>query len=204
MIAAITACAALALAAQPQTWEEVDDDNGIRVWARDVAGSNIREVKAESIVNLPAERIWAALDDVRTYPEFMPYVIKGQLIGPAGPNANYEYQLIDPPFVSRRDYPLRVTVREDADKGLYTRSWVPANDKGPPATDGVVRIEVCKGAWTIEKLGSQSTRVEYYLYTDPGGNIPDWIANRANSTSVQDLVDAVRKRARNPTWKKDD
>lgn len=204
MFAAAAACAALALAADPQPWEEVENDDGIRVWARDVSGSSIREVKAETIINLPAKRVWAVLYDVSRYPEFMPYLIKGKVIGAAGPGAQYEYQLIDPPFVDRRDYTLKVTVKQNEETGLYTRSWVPANDKGPPKQEDVVRIEVCKGAWTVERLGSQSTRVEYYLYTDPGGSIPKWIANKANSTSVPDLVDAVRKRAHDPTWKKDD
>ncbi len=63
-------------------------------------------------------------------------------------------------------------------------------------------MTVCDGTWTVERLGSQSTRLEYWLYTDPGGSIPTWIANKANNTSVPDLLDAVRKRAHDPQWKK--
>jgi hypothetical protein len=59
-----------------------------------------------------------------------------------------------------------------------------------------------KGNWTIEKLTDTQTRITYYLYTDPGGSIPNWIANKANKQSVPDLLDAVRKRAANPAYKR--
>lgn len=203
---ALTFAAASASAAKPNPlpWEEIDDTDGMQVWARKVPGSNVREVKAETIVNLPAERVWAVLYDVSKYTEFMPYLIKGKVLGPAGPDAQYEYQLIDPPIVDKRDYTLKVTVRQDKEKGLYSRSWVPANDKGPKPIEDVVRVTICEGSWTVEKLGSTSTRLEYRLYTDPGGSIPSWIADRANATSVPDLLNAVRQRSLNPNWTKDD
>ncbi|MEE8409458.1 MAG: SRPBCC family protein [Myxococcota bacterium] len=201
---ALSAASAMAAKPNPLPWEKIDTSDGIDVWAREVPGSNVREVKAEAIINLPAETVWAVLYDVKKYSEFMPYLIKGYVLGPAGPNAQYEYQLIDPPIVDKRDYTLKVTVHQDHEKGLYTRTWVPANDKGPKAVSDVVRVTICEGAWTVEKLGSRSTRLEYRLYTDPGGSIPSWIADKANTTSVPDLLNAVRQRSFNPKWKKDD
>lgn len=192
----------LALAANPNPWEEIDDSDGIRVWVRDVPGGTVREVKAESIVNLPAEKVWSVLRDTSTYVEFMPYLVECAVVGPAGPNALFEYQLIDPPIVDKRDYTLRVVVTEDPERGFWQRRWTPANEAGPAEREGVVRVSVCDGTWTVERLGSQSTRLEYWLYTDPGGSIPTWVANKANTTSVPDLLDAVRKRARDPSWKR--
>ena len=37
--------------------------------------------------------------------------------------------------------------------------------------------------------------VRYELFTEPGGSIPAWIANRAQRESSADLVAAVLKRA---------
>ena len=47
------------------------------------------------------------------------------------------------------------------------------------------------------------THLTYWLYTDPGGSIPNWIANKANTISLPDVMRAIAKRAEDPTWKDD-
>ncbi|MBI3179345.1 MAG: hypothetical protein HYZ27_06760, partial [Deltaproteobacteria bacterium] len=172
-------------------WQEVRNKDGITVWARDVPGSPIREVRAEMVVEIPAERVWAVLVDVPSYLEFMPYLVEASVIGPAGANAQYEYQLIDPPIVDRRDYVLKVNFEEQ--DGYYRRSWRPANGVGPAPREDVVRLSICEGSWTVERREDGRTSVTYWLYTDPGGAIPNFIANKANTTSVPDLMAAVRR-----------
>ena len=44
-------------------------------------------------------------------------------------------------------------------------------------------------------------RVEYYVHTDPGGFIPVWLANKANTVTLPDLMKAVRQRSLDPNWK---
>ena len=48
--------------------------------------------------------------------------------------------------------------------------------------------------WKLESRdnGTQ-TFVTYYLFTDPGGAIPGWVANRANTTAVPNVLLAVRR-----------
>jgi ribosome-associated toxin RatA of RatAB toxin-antitoxin module len=188
--------------ANPNPWQEVDESNGITVWAREVPSSSIREVKAEAIVNLPMEQIWAVLRDVTQYVDFMPYVVEAKVLGPAPGGGTIEYQLLDPPLVDKRDYALTVTLEHGPTLTTWRRRWSATKDQGPPLREGVVRLTICEGAWTLERLGSRSTRVEYYLYTDPGGSIPAWMANKANTTSVPTLLDAVRQRAADPTWRR--
>jgi ribosome-associated toxin RatA of RatAB toxin-antitoxin module len=192
----------LAATENPNPWQEVAEDDGITVWAREVPDSNIREVKAEAIVNAPAERVWAVLADTQAYPEFMPYVLETKILG-KHETGHFEYQRIDPPVVDMRDYAVRVVLEADPAAGKFKRSWSPANDKAPPLMDGVVRVQVNQGSWTIESVGSKQAHVEYYLYTDPGGAIPGWLANKANNTSVPTLMRAVRNRSIDPTWKRD-
>jgi hypothetical protein len=195
---------AAAAPVNPNAWEEVKNSDGIRVIARDVPGSNIRELQAEAVVAATAETIWAVVSDVPHYTEFMPYVIETALVpGDAGPNGRYEYQLIDPPLVDKRDYTLKVVSEEKPAEGKYRRDWVPANDKGPGLKDSVVRVTICEGFWQVERLTDKTARVTYWLYTDPGGNIPAWMANKANTTSVPDLMRAVRSRSLNPKWRRD-
>ncbi|MCK5688912.1 cyclase [Myxococcota bacterium] len=186
-------------AKNPNPWEEVQNDEGITVWTRDVPKSNIREVKATAIVNLPLKKIAGVILDVPHYTEFMPYVEKAKIMSKGSGTVEYQYQLIDPPFVDERDYTLK-TQTEDKGKS-WRHYWTQANSKGPAKNEDVVRVEICDGEWTLIEEGPSKTKLTYWLYTDPGGSIPSWIANKANKTSVPALLDAVRNRAANPKWK---
>lgn len=186
----------------PNPWEEIEKDGGITVWRREVPGSNIREVKATMEIDVGAERVWQVLIDVDRYVEFMPYVLEARTLESEGANVEYQYQLIDPPLVDKRDYVLRVEKSIDEARGLFVRKWSAVKNKGPAKPDDAVRLSVVDGMWQLEKLGGSKVRVTYYLFTDPGGSIPNWIANKANRTSVPELMDAVRKRAKNPSYKR--
>ena len=59
-----------------------------------------------------------------------------------------------------------------------------------------MRLTRISGSWTLEPLeGGRRTRAVYRLLTDPGGSIPGFIANRANTSALPRLFAQVRKRA---------
>ncbi len=193
----------LAVPANTNPWDEVKNADGLRVWARDVPGSNIREVKAETDVAVAPERVWEVLADIEHYTEFMPYVLEARVLAPHE-TGHFEYQRIDPPLVDQRDYTLRVTRTANPALGEWRHSWVPANDRGPAAKNGVVRVTIAEGYWQLNRIDATHTKVTYWLYTDPGGSIPAFVANKANTTSVPDLLGAVKHRALNPAWRRND
>src|SRR5258706_3963 len=50
--------------------------------------------------------------------------------------------------------------------------------------------------WPLEPIdGGKRTLGTYQLLTDPGGSIPTFIANKANTTALPELFARVRKRA---------
>jgi len=57
---------------------------------------------------------------------------------------------------------------------------------------GVVRINVNDGFWKLEPSDGK-THATYYLYTDPGGAVPKFVANFANRTAVPNVFKAIRK-----------
>ena len=61
---------------------------------------------------------------------------------------------------------------------------------------GVVRVKLDTGSWLLEpREGGKKTFVTYYLHTDPGGSLPAWVADKANKSSMPDVMRAVRKQA---------
>jgi hypothetical protein len=183
-------------------WQAIKDDDGVQVWARSVPDSPVREVKAQSVIEAPVERVWDVIGDLTHYTEFMPYVVEARVLAPAGENARYEYLRIDPPLVSKRDYTLKTVSEVNKDTGVYVRRFEAAPDKGPPPRDGTVRLTLVDGSWTLERIDATHTLATYWLHTDPGGSLPAWITNKANSTSVPDLLASVRQRSVDPAWKR--
>ena len=60
----------------------------------------------------------------------------------------------------------------------------------------VIRLKVNTGSWTMEPIdGGKRTLATYQLLTDPGGSIPTFIANKANTKALPELFSRVRKRA---------
>jgi hypothetical protein len=189
----------LSLVAEP-AWEPVKDTDGVRVFSRDVAGAGVREVKAETVVSAPPARVLAVLEDVEHYVDFMPYMMDARVLR-RFEGGHIEYQHIDPPFVDERDYTLDMRITTEPD-GTIRRRWTEANLEAPAPVAGRVRVLVNRGSWTLAPLPGGMTGLTYYVHSDPGGSLPAWLANKANTTSIPDLLTAVRKRAVDPTWKR--
>ena len=194
----LTLVAGILVAANTNVWDEVYKSDGITVWTRDVPKSSIREVKAQAIIDLDMQSIWAVLDDVPHYKEFMPYIEAAKILPNRIEGGYYVYQHIAPPFVNERDYTVKVVFTKT--DTLWQRRWTSANEIGPKEKESLVRVKINKGNWTLKKLGPKKTLLCYWLYTNPGGSIPAWIANKANKTSVPHLLKAVRSRAIDPKW----
>lgn len=195
-----------AAAEEGRPWELVNEtDDHITVYNREVpGGAGVAEVKAELIINEPLDRVWKAVTDSGHFVEYMPYIEETREMGRAPDGGIYVYHRIDPPLVSRREYTLKLWSEIDEAKGVWIWRWSLADDRGPPPREGCVHLSVSDGYWRLEKLGSRSTLVVYWVYSDPGGSIPLWIANKANTVSLPDVMRAARNRAANPTWRRDD
>ncbi len=181
-------------------WNKVNDDDGLTIWNRDIPNSDVREVKAEKVVDVSVDKVWKAIDEIEKYTEFMPYLTEVSVLSRKG-NTVVAYHRLDPPLVSERDYTLTIRSYPKPAKGYFYRHWVATNDKGPAPKEDLVRVTICEGSWTVSSMGPNRTRLVYWLHTHPGGSIPNWIANKANSVSLPDMFEAIVNRALNPSWK---
>jgi hypothetical protein len=150
--------------------------------------------------------VFRVLTDFERYKETMPYTEESKVISTEMENGKtkvwYFYSLINAPLASRRDYTIRVVDESDwkGGKGYMKTHWS-AWEKGPEPKDGVVRVKVNDGSWVLEPIwDGLRTRATYLLFTDPGGSLPTWIANKANSSAIPDIFEALRKYAKEPRY----
>lgn len=185
--------------AEEKAWVEAHDDDGIKVWYRDRADLGGRQIKAEIFIEAPPDRVFEVLSDVSKYTEFMPYLEKLEVLETLD-DGRIQYEVVNAPVVSRRDYVLQITVAK-VDAG-WRIDWKPAPEgKGPAATKGTVRVTLNEGSYLVAPQ-DKGTLLSYTLLTHPGGSIPTWIAKRSNTSAVPDLLDGIRRRVKDPTWKR--
>ena len=204
--------AALSLAAHaddPQ-WEQKDFDctrpggcdaqqccqYGFAVYTREKPGDDIKEVKAVGQVDAPPEKVFGIVSDYEHQVGNMPY-IQDQAVFSRTAGEVVFWAVADFPMVSRRDWVLKSKLEKNLPGGVCRVSWQPTVVPDvPPPEEGVVRLKVNTGSWTFAPLdGGTRTLATYQLLTDPGGSIPRFIANKANTTALPELFARVRKRA---------
>ncbi len=180
-------------------WTEAYHKNGLVIFTKDIAEG--RRVIAVSEVEVPPEAVFNVLVDFEHYREFMPYVKESEVLSRTGDNEVVTYARIAPPFISERDYPLKVRLTRKAaagdtrKDGTFKVEWT-ALSEAKPEVEGVVRIKLNEGSWVGEPLDDgRHTRLTYTLLTDPGGLIPDFVFNLSNTVAIPELFDAVRKRS---------
>lgn len=168
---------------------------GLAVYTREKPGLDLKEVKAVGQVDAPPERVFEVVTDYEHQVGNMPYVQDQAVFSRTEKDVTF-WAVADFPLVSRRDWVLKTRLERDLPGGVYRAEWEPAQVDGAPAPDGVVRIKVNSGSWTMEPIdGGKRTLATYQLLTDPGGSIPRFVANRANTKALPELFASVRRRA---------
>ena len=182
-------------------WTLSSGSNGITLYSRRRPGSALKEFKAVGEIGAPARAVHNVIDDLEAYSSFMPFTAECRLIKREA-DSIITYQRLSPKICSDRDYTLRI--RETSWAGpnglVYLNRWEPANEFGPAEKKGVVRVKLCEGGWLLEPEDATKTRATYTVYTDSGGAIPAFIANRAGQIAIGRLFVAVRKQVKDPKY----
>lgn len=187
---------AISSRAAEQDWTLSSQADNVTIYSRVRPGSSIKEFKATGTIGAPPSTVLGVLDNVAGYTRFMPYVTECRILK-REPDSLVSYQRIAPPFCSQRDYTLQVQRDTKATPAgpVYVRRWELANALGPAEQPGTVRVKVDEGSWTLEPAPKNTTTATYVIYTDSGGALPAFIANKANQVGIGKLFAAIRKQA---------
>lgn len=200
----------VASAAPKGAWKRMTETkDGIVVDFRADPKAGIGEIRAQVNFNQPPEVLMNVILDLENYNKFMPYMKTGKVLKRSG-NTIWQYCQVDAPIVSMRDYTLKFTVLDPphrtaaelkagtpAKAKKWKLTWTADNAAGPKKSSDYVRVELANGSWTFRAIaGGKKTEAWYRLLTHPGGSIPGWLANKANTRAVPDVLRAVRKQAK--------
>ncbi len=182
-------------------WSQESSANGVTVYSRLPSGSSLKEFKGVGLVAAPASIVFAVLADNEAYPAFMPYTAESRVLK-REKDSVLAYQRLTFPLLSDRDYTVRSQYANwlGPDGPIYRMRWEAANDLGPAARPGILRVNVCDGAWLLEQQETASTRATYTIFTDSGGSLPAFVANSASRIGIGKIFAAVRKQVKDPKY----
>lgn len=192
----------------------------LTIYNRERPDSPIKELLMIFNLDCAPVRAFRVVCDLDNFKDFMPYTVVSEVLKrtqEGNKEIVYFFTILDLPLVSNRYYTIKLINEPDPDgkKGAYRSAWDLSDDStldpkpDAPRFKGIVDpkyyecVKTAKnmGYWLIEPQGSGS-KVTYYVYTDPGGAIPGWVANQANSVAAPKLAKAVKERVKLPQYAK--
>jgi len=173
-------------------WELRKQANGIDVYTRSVAGSEINEFKGEGIVEVEVDQIVALIRDSSRFKDWFPDTSESELLKRDGA-VTYQYSVMTTPWpVADRDNVFRSVMTRDESTGRVEFALEAAPD-AHPIQRGRHRVTRAKGKWQLTPGKSGETQVAFTMHLEPGGGIPDWLVNaRVVSTPFEALENMRR------------
>ncbi len=187
MLTTFTLLAGVVLGAPPLNGEDraqVEQGEVVvkRLTPTDDSGVSAR---AYGVVDAPPAEVFPVVRDCAYFHEFMPRTKNSKLVSQEGPVAICEVEISMPFPISNLVATTRSTNKE-LPGGGFERRW--------SLVEGDYNRN--NGAWEVTPWGAdgKKTLLVYWLDVDPKVMVPDAIIRRAQTGSLPDVFEAVRKR----------
>ena len=167
---------------------------GVTLAFRDDPRLEVREVRATTELAFPAAHIFPLVCDFTHYGSLVSGVRETKMIAGTAPSDYEIYMRYAPRFlvVSARDVVVHVQGQSTPD-GSSQCHWTEMQER-EPVRNGVVRMPLLRGSWTIEPLDVTRSRVVYQVAVNPGGRLPVWLVRRGAVRALPDVIEQVRRR----------
>jgi hypothetical protein len=193
----MSALGALPVHAAEGAWEQVSNKNGILVDRRAVEGSHLKEFRGRAVVDVPLPSLLAVFHDIEHATEWMDQCRASNLVEDRGDLVKIVYNRTRARWpVSDRDAVLRNDVYFDGSEGRVRIEFSTVQRSDTPPVKGVVRMPYLHGHWYLWPDAARGTRVEYQVFANPGGALPDWIVNYVSKELPRKTIVALQQQAR--------
>lgn len=160
----------------------------IFVYSQEVKGSETPQVVVKAVVDAPPQKVWRIIEDCAKYKDRMPRIAESKLVKKVSKNVFICQTTVDLPFpLSNLTATTRSVHKIKKDK-RYRRSW--SLIKGD--------YKVNSGSWTLTPFDKAGTRtmVVYRAQAEPTTSVPDWVREKAQKSSLPDMMERVREEVR--------
>ena len=181
----------------PPAWRLDGTYDGVRVDRRDVAGSSFDELRLSIVSSSDLQRLCDAV-----YPPTLSAKLerpfKKQVLLRETTTERWTYEQISVPVFSDRDYVMHAKLEQPASSGHCAVAFQTEQDPAHPPAPGFVRIPVVRGHWDIFPVAPGKVSVQYRIFSEPGGDVPAFLARGGQRSSAIDFMKTILARANVP------
>lgn len=186
----IAFCLPFLSAQQSQDWIFKNEKDGVKVYYRKTA--DIYELKLKTSIKVSLSGLVMLLSEVENYPKWGYKVAESHEIKKISPLETYYYSRLDFPWpLDDRDLVVHSKMEQDPITRRVTATSVAAPTLYPNQKNSI-RIQNAHTSWTLVPGTGGWTYVEYYIYSDPGGSLPDWVVNMALEVGPRETIKNIR------------
>lgn len=175
-----------ALSNETEQFLQLDKD-GIKIYLFGKNSPNVASFKAVTHLKASIDSILAVMFDTKNCIEWIHACKNSLMIENLGFNERYHYQSISIPFpFKNREFIFHSVLKQDAANKTVKIMMLSAPDycNNKPSEQcrkinqsNLVRVNHSIGIYKLE-TDKKGTKVTWIQYTDPGGNLPNWLVNQ--------------------------
>jgi hypothetical protein len=151
--------------------------DGVDVFFAD-SGAPDKWVRGTSVLQATRQQIFTILKNVADYAKvFSEHLAESQVLSSSDSNALGYFRWPLPFPMSDRDAIVQYRFADRSDVGESLVEWESSEHPNDPAK--ALRIKSVKGHTRLFDLADQRTKIEYTYYGDLGGDLANWIKERA-------------------------
>jgi len=186
---------------QDDGWEFKKDKYGIKVYTRDVGGTNLKELMFTTSINSTMNQAVALLVDVPSYSQ---WVYGCDHAGSLKEETNLQsfcYYKMDFPWpMTDRDLVVYSNITQDPETKIVTSETSSRADYMEEA-DGYIRVQKHFNKWIFKPVSPTEIEITYYLKSNPAGSVPSWLVNMVIDQGPVKSMNAFKERLQTNIYK---
>jgi hypothetical protein len=178
-------------------WTMIKDNDGIKVYERPVAGTDLMEYMGVALIDAKIEVIGEVLRDVPSYPSWLSDCSFARVLKKYDRNTLVIHIELKPPIIKGRDVVLKNKAVYDWDNGKALVTFTTTEEALILDNKDRVKVTDMTGVFDMEYFGRDKTKFIYKLKVDPAGNIPKKLAYAVMKNYPYDTLKGLRRIAGN-------
>jgi len=183
----------VSLSGQGNDWVLKKNKNDIKVYYRDSETSRVKELRMTFDVKSSLSTLVAVLNDVEAFDDWVYKLDITKMVRRVSPTEIYYYNEMNFPWpLDNRDFIVRSTIEQNPKTKVVVSHGVSAHNY-LDEKDDIVRIKILDIKWFFYPKADGTITVDYFLKSDPGGNLPAWLINLALDQGPMETIIKFRK-----------
>ncbi len=180
-----------------EEWKQIEDSEGIKVYAKPKGEENLVEVKATMDTEGLLLSFYIIFSAVENYNDWMYSVSSTKIVERQNRNNFIYYLVADFPWPAKdRDAIIQMSIQKHPDNKIIKVKTHSVNGIIPEKEE-YQRFDVIEASWECKQTGFNELNITYNGVIDPGISLPDWLMNNIYAlgpfNSMKNLRDLLKE-----------